>query len=179
VKKESRCLAAGLVLALTAGSAYAFTVSVTRRDPAFTNPRLYRTAALLGYRLHPTAVALRDVNSDGRRDLVAAGTNVDGEVSGRSGFGPVAIGDLTGDGTQDVAVGQDTGDGDKPRRITVLVGRGDGTFTRRLDYPTGPSLQDAWAPRGIAIGHLDGDGRLDLAPAKWSGVSVLLNRTRR
>lgn len=395
-----RCLAAGLVLALTAGSAYSFADSVARGNPAFTKPRLYRTAELLGYRLHPDAVAVGDLNTDGKRDLVAAGTNVDGEVSGvtvflnrgggrfqagrayRSGwdpsalavgdvngdgkpdlatangdhisvlinrgdgrflksveyaarqprdiaigdlngdgapdlvtansklyvnsisvymnrgdgsfenradyrtgrvpvsvaiadlnadgkpdvataglannvsvlinrgdgtflprveygaalhprslaigdmngdrrpdlvtastggfgprpdsvsvflnggdgtfrprrdyrakgrntFGPVAIGDLTGDGKPDVAVGQDLGDGNEPRMIAVLVGRGDGTFTRRLDYPTGPSIVDAWAPRGIAVGHLDADGKLDLAAAKWSGVSVLLNRTPR
>lgn len=401
MKNVLRCLAAGLVLALTAGGAYAFAFSVAREDPAFTKPRLYRTAELLGYRLHPDAVAVGDLNTDGKRDLVTAGTNVDGEVSGvvvflnrgdgsfqtarayrtawdpsavavgdvngdgkpdlasanaddvsvlinrgdgrflksvqyaarqprdiaigdlngdsapdlvtansklyvnsisvyvnrgdgsfenrvdyrtgrvpvsvaiadlnadgkpdvatasltntlsvlinrgdgtflprveyrtalhprslaigdmngdrrpdlvtastggpaapgrdrvsvllnkgdgtfqprrdyrakgQSTFGPVAIGDLTGDGKQDVAVGQDLGDGDEPRRITVLVGRGDGTFTRRLDYPTGPSIADAWAPRGIAVGYLDGDGRLDLVAAKWSGVSVLLNRTRR
>jgi hypothetical protein len=175
------------------------TVSVllNRGDGSFP-PRVdYRAAR------QPRSIAIGDMNGDRRLDLVTANTGeygvprpdsvsvflnrADGtflpkrdyRAKGQSTFGPVAIGDLTGDGKQDVAVGQDLGDGDKPRRVTVLVGRGDGSFTRRIDYPSGPSVDDGWAPRGIAVGQLNGDGKLDLAGAKFSSVSVLLNTTHR
>ena len=61
----------------------------------------------------------------------------------------------------------------------MLVGRGDGSFTRRIDVPTGRTAADAWAPRGIAIGRLNGDGKLDLVQAKFIDIAVLVNTTPR
>ena len=66
-----------------------------------------------------------------------------------------------------------------PKRVAVLLGRGDGSFARRIDYPTGRTAADAWVPRGIAVGELNGDGKADIVQAKFIDVSVLLNKTRR
>jgi FG-GAP-like repeat len=153
---------------------------------------------------HPRSIAIGDMNGDRNPDLVTANAaeldtlrsdsvsvflnrgdgsfrpRRDYRAKSKSGFGPVAIGDLNGDGRQDVAVGQDLGEGiSKPKRIAVLVGRGDGSFTRRIDFPTGRTAVDAWAPRGIALGQLNGDGKLDMAEAKFIDVAVLVNTTPR
>jgi hypothetical protein len=57
----------------------------------------------------------------------------------------------------------------------VLLNRGDGTFQAKLDYATGVAPR----PRSVAIGDLNGDGKLDVATANGYGfpstVSVLIN----
>jgi hypothetical protein len=154
---------------------------------------------------HPRSIAIADMNGDRSPDLVTANTTGDYEAprntvsvfmnsgDGSFGkrrvfrakgaevfFGPVAVGDLNVDGRQDVAVGLDLGEGlFNPKRAAVLLGRGDGSFTRRLEYRTGSTAADAWAPRGIAVGDVNGDGKPDLVQAKFIDVAVLLNRTRR
>jgi uncharacterized repeat protein (TIGR03803 family) len=54
--------------------------------------------------------------------------------------------------------------------VSVLRGNGDGTFQPRVDYPVGS------APRSVAIGDVNGDGRSDLVIANQGSdsVSVLL-----
>ena len=53
----------------------------------------------------------------------------------------------------------------------MLLNRGDGSFQGKLDYRTGRF------PNSVAIGDLNGDGKLDLATANLAvnTVSVLLN----
>jgi FG-GAP-like repeat/FG-GAP repeat len=144
----------------------------------------------------PRSVAISDLNGDGRPDLVAAnyyratgdpqhGANSvsvllnrgDGTFTGkrdfRTGSGPisVAIGDLNGDGEPDLAIA-DPGPDDTPAAtVSVLFNRGDGSFERKHDYLTGGR------PESVAIGDLNGDGKLDLATANEdaSTVSVLFN----
>lgn len=58
----------------------------------------------------------------------------------------VAIGDLDGDQVLDLAVANNSDD-----NVSVLLGRGDGTFAAAVDYATGDD------PRSVAIGDLDGD----------------------
>jgi hypothetical protein len=48
----------------------------------------------------------------------------------------------------------------------VLLGKGDGTFQKHVDYGTGPS------PSGLAAGDLNGDGKTDLAIAN-SGANTV------
>ena len=74
-----------------------------------------------------------------------------------------AIGDVNGDGTQDLAVAG--------KKLSVLRNRGNGTFTARHDYSTGPKQ-----PRAVAIGDLNGDGKPDLVTANGTTVVVLLHR---
>jgi len=84
----------------------------------------------------------------------------------------VAIGDLNGDGNEDMAVanyGAST--------VSVLLNRGGGRFRAKDDYAAGPH------PSSVAIGDLNGDQKADLAIANegtdekpGATVSVLLNR---
>jgi hypothetical protein len=80
----------------------------------------------------------------------------------------IAIGDLNGDGSQDITVVNVFSDD-----ISVLLGNGDGSFATETRFTTGIS------PYSVAIGDFDGDGRQDLAVTNEGSedVSVLLNRS--
>jgi hypothetical protein len=75
------------------------------------------------------------------------------------------VGDFNGDGIPDIALanlGANT--------ISILLGRGDGTFQPHVDYAVGSS------PLSIAAGDFNRDGKLDLAVANSGShsISVLL-----
>lgn len=54
--------------------------------------------------------------------------------------------------------------------ISVLLGMGDGTFAAKVDYPTGGQ------PLSLAVGDLNGDGRMDLAITNDNArLTVFLN----
>jgi hypothetical protein len=131
---------------------------------------------------YPIAVAIGDLNKDGKLDLVTANTNSntvsvalgngDGSFRPRTDYatGPsptwVAIGNLDGDGRPDLAVpnsGSNT--------VSVWLGNGGGSFGARTDYGVGTS------PTCVAIGDFNRDGRPDLVVANngSSTVLVLLN----
>ena len=78
-----------------------------------------------------------------------------------------ALGDLNGDGKQDIAVANNSS-----KNISVLAGNGDGTFGTKTDYDVGLSAY------GVAITDLNGDSKLDIVAAATfslsSNVSVLL-----
>jgi hypothetical protein len=88
-----------------------------------------------------------------------------------AGDGPaaVAIVDLTGDGRADLAVADIAS-----ARLSVLAGRGDGSFAPPVSYPV------RFGPDTLALGDLNGDGRTDVVVAAGGsgggGVSVLLAR---
>src|SRR5262249_48571990 len=77
----------------------------------------------------------------------AAGTAPDGQ----------AVGDFNGDGKADIAVVNQTANS-----LSVLLGKGDGTFGPKTDYATGTT------PVGVAVGDFNGDGKLDVAVANLS-----------
>lgn len=77
----------------------------------------------------------------------------------------VVLGDFNGDGIPDLAVANRDS-----FTVSILLGRGDGTFQPAVNYFTGPN------PVSIAVGDFNGDGKLDLALALLGTgtVSVLL-----
>ncbi len=70
----------------------------------------------------------------------------------------LATGDFNGDGNPDVVVAGSGG-------LTVLLGRGDGTFVESANY--------AGAYDAVAVGDFNGDGKLDLAIVANSGIPVI------
>ena len=132
-------------------------------------------------------MAVADLNGDGHPDVVTADYGDDpdwdflahtisvflgnGDGTFRSapkvsvGENPlfIAVGDIDGNGTQDLVTAGKT--------LSVLRNRGDGTFLPKRDYTMGPK-----PPRSVALGDLNGDGRLDLVSANGATVVVRLAR---
>jgi hypothetical protein len=77
----------------------------------------------------------------------------------------VAVGDFNGDGNPDLAASNSGSN-----TVSILLGKGDGTFQSHVDYSTG-SL-----PAQVVVADFNRDGKLDLATANGYGnsVSVLL-----
>jgi hypothetical protein len=131
--------------------------------------------------MQPYAVATRDLNGDGLRDLVVSNSNgfMDSTVSvlinsGNSfmaavsypaGIGPtsLAIGNFNNDLHPDIAVADD-GAG-----VDVLINNGDGTFGAATSFAAGAE------PNGLATADFDRDGNADLVTANLMGdnASVL------
>jgi hypothetical protein len=136
----------------------------------------------------PEAVAIGDVNGDGRNDVVLTTSyyfdllhdyklfvfiqQVDGSLGSsviyplRNGSRPlsVAIGDMNGDGRADVIVGQNDAPG-----IEVLLQNASATLDPALFYSTPYSFK-------VRLGDFNNDGRLDVAGIDWSSdfVGVML-----
>ena len=122
----------------------------------------------------PLSVAVRDVNGDGKPDIVVANAGSDnlGVLIGKGDgtFQPavsygtlwpgpvqVAIADVNGDHKPDlVAADLNT----IPSFVSVLLGNGDGTFQAAVTYPSGANYA-----AGIAVADVNGDGFPDLLVA--------------
>jgi hypothetical protein len=153
-------------------------------------------AALYAVGRNPSAVAIGDLDGDGRPDLAVVNNGsrngaleVDdaGSVSvlrgdGRGGFATpvhypagvrpfaVAVGDLDGDGRADLAV-TTTGARYEDRMVNVLLGQAGGAFAAPVSYLAG------FGPRAIALADTGTDGALDLLVLNTGSadVSVLEN----
>jgi hypothetical protein len=150
------------------------------------------------YRVDPVSLALGDVNGDGKLDIVRANgggysTGTPNSISvllgwGDGAFAPntdyptsssaeaVALGDLNGDGKLDVVAASHGGASVTPS-VSVLLGRGDGTFSAKVDYPSQYLPISEYQLISLALGDLNGDGRLDII---WgpdaNHVGVLLGK---
>jgi FG-GAP-like repeat/FG-GAP repeat len=140
----------------------------------------------------PIAVGVADLNGDGRLDLAVV--NNGNDSNGHPGTVTILLGNgdgsfttgkafNTGNGPNSVAVGDFNGDGRldlalsnyniaRGNSVTVLLGKGDGTFRKYVTYQTGS------APEYVATADLNGDGILDLVTANEVAdtVSVLLGK---
>jgi uncharacterized protein (TIGR03437 family) len=131
----------------------------------------------------PRSLAAGDFNGDGKLDLAADDT---GDVSvllgnGDGTFQPpvyyaagvtplsLAVGDFNGDGKTDLAVAN-LENAASLQSVTVLYGRGDGTFQPAINFAGGD------APYFLAVADFNGDGRADIVTSNRNGgnVSVLL-----
>jgi hypothetical protein len=136
---------------------------------------------------NPVAVAVGNFTVSGHRDIVVAdkgATNgsgaglsvLVGDGSGgfqttgliNAGVAPiaVAVGDLNGDGTQDIAV-SDEGHSTNGR-VQVLLGNGDGTFAPAATYFAGPF------GTSLVLGNIHGDGIDDIAVGNEGSTVDLL-----
>jgi hypothetical protein len=126
--------------------------------------------------LEPRAVAIGDLNADDKADVVTTSLadrvsvfsnrgdrTLSKRVEYRTGSGPrsVAIGDLNGDRKPDLVTANTTtvSYGPRPDSVSVFLNRGDGSFRARRDYRA--KGDSSFGP--MAIGDLNGDGKLDAA----------------
>ena len=141
----------------------------------------------------PYSIAAGDFNGDGIQDLAVANvlTNLVTILLGKgngtftqtasipvaASFTPsnILVGDFNDDGNPDLAVSSvgTTSSENCCYRITILLGDGNGGFTRVADSP----MMAASVPMGVAaLGDFNGDGEVDLAVRRSDG-NVLSDST--
>ena len=145
----------------------------------------------------PFSVAIADVDTDGKPDLVVANaaanintisvlrnTSTTGSISFAAkvdfttGASPrsVAIGDVDGDGKPDVVVANSATAPTASTTLSVLQNNSTtgiidlNSFTAKVDFTVGT------APRYVAFSDLDGDGRPDLVAANINANTILVLR---
>jgi len=151
--------------------AYAQTYDAT--GEALSTPVAYPVGAF------PYAVAIGDLNSDGKPDLVVGNENGDSVsilLNAGNGTFATAVALPAGDGAQGVAIADLNGDGKKDvvvanlwaSTISVLLGNGASGFAAAASYPAGAN------PHAAAVGDFNGDGKPDIVTADGGGgVSIL------
>ncbi|MEN9684459.1 MAG: hypothetical protein RLZZ28_245, partial [Bacteroidota bacterium] len=139
---------------------------------------------------NPKSVVLRDVDGDGKLDIITANNNLSGTVTilrNTSSSGSIsvaakvdlsaasypfslAVDDLDGDGKPDIAVGNDNSSG--PVSIfRNTSSSGSVSFASKVDFTSGNRALS------IDIGDIDGDGKPDMAVGNYGSntLSVFKN----
>ena len=144
-----------------------------------------------------SSIAVKDVNGDGKPDLVVANAcGNDGEygcmigslgvllgngngtfraavnyASGGYEADAVAVGDVNGDGNPDLVVANQCGNsGNCDGVVGVLLGNGDGPFQPVVTYDSG-----GYDAESVAVADVNGDGKPDLVVANLCASSVCTN----
>lgn len=158
----------------------------------FGHPLVYPLHGL-SLSVDPLAMSLGDFDGDNKLDLALAYVNIgaapasvrillgNGDGTFRNGArihmeqfnASVVTADFNGDGIPDLVV---PGihcpiDGHYPNCISVLLGKGDGTF-----WPPA-SFREGTGAGQITVADFNGDGKPDVAGVNGATVSILLNTT--
>ena len=153
-------------------------------------------AGFPGSASRPVSIALGDVDGDGRLDVLYGNAYVprssydnelllqqsDGSFVALAGFPgggdtrSVVLGDVDGDGRLDVLVGNGNGDWRGAvesyaigRSNELLLQQSDGSFVASASFPGGSANT-----RSVALGDVDGDGRLDVLIGNYQTANELL-----
>lgn len=153
------------------------------------NNRTFATAVDAGTGASPEAVAICDLDGDGKPDLAAVNNSGSGfsvcrntSTNGTLSFATrvdfstasfpfgIATGDVNGDGKPDVAITNISASPVVGLFINTST-TGNISFATRVDFTTGNT------PRGIEINDVDGDGKADIAFSNFgsNNISVLRN----
>lgn len=167
-------------LDIVAGNVLSHTVGVLAGDGAggFGAAVTFLADGGTGGLFVPFAIALGDVNGDGKLDIVTANLSTSNVSvlagNGAGGFAApvnfasggtattVALGDVNGDGHLDIVTTNYYNN-----NVGVLLATGGGSFQAAATFASGGSN-----PRGLALGDVNGDGKLDIVIANENSGNV-------